>query len=460
MTYLDSEPSPHDRGVTLEPTTVAETRNSAPVALSEVYERMRFSRAHVKIAIALFVIFVIESWEQLALVYVAGGVAESFGLDDVQLGLVLSAVAIGMIPGALIWGPLADRVGRRPVTIVSFIAYGIIAAIVPLATSYEMLMGLRVLSGFALAGAYTVVFPYFLELMPSRYRGRATVLLSVGWPIGMLVAIGVTSALDHLGWQVVALASALACAWVIVVALWVPESPHFLMRRGRDDRALLVLRRLGVELEPGQTLHHEEETRRAGNPLDLLKRELVGRTLLMLVVNFAFNWGYWGLQVWLPTLLQERGLSLDASLGFVALSAVIMIPGYLVAAWLTRRLGRKKTFVVFVLGAVAGGVLFAYSWDLPSLYAANFIMSFFILGGWGVWNAWNGEFYPTRVRAAGYSWATSAQLVSNALAPAVVGALLAASVSFTLTVLFILVFLVITVIAALPLPETEGRPLE
>lgn len=66
---------------------------------------MRFTPAHVRIVIAMFVIFVIESWEQLALVYVAGDVSNHFGLDETKLGLVLSAVAIGMIPGALVWGP-------------------------------------------------------------------------------------------------------------------------------------------------------------------------------------------------------------------------------------------------------------------------------------------------------------------------------------------------------------------
>ena len=434
-------------------------RETAPATLASLYERMRFTSAHAKIAIALLIVFVIESWEQLALVYVSGDLMTSFGIDEVQLGWVLSAVAIGMIPGALIWGPLADRYGRRPITIVSLIAYGVIAACVAFAPSYEVLFALRILSGFALAGAYTVTFPYFLEMMPTAVRGRATVLLSIGWPIGLLAALGATTLLGDLGWHVVALASAIACIWVVVVWFWVPESPYFLVRRGRDDQARVVLHRLGVDTQGDLEIVAEREPT-SSSPLALVRRPLAVRTLLMLIVNFAFNWGYWGLQVWLPVLLQDRGLSLDASLGFVALSAVFMIPGYLVAAWLTKKLGRKKVFLGFVLGSILSGILFAYSWDIPSLYVANFLLSFFILGGWGVWNTWNGEFYPTRVRAAGYSWATSAQLLANALAPAAVGALLMASTSFTVTLLFMVAFLVVTFAAAIPLPETEGQPLD
>ncbi|MBP6684461.1 MAG: MFS transporter, partial [Leucobacter sp.] len=258
----------------MEPNTASATRATAPVALQDVYERMRFTPAHMRIVIAMFVIFVIESWEQLALVYVAGDVSNHFGLDETKLGLVLSAVAIGMIPGALIWGPIADRVGRRPVTIVSFIAYGVIAALVPLAPNFEALVGLRVLSGFALAGAYTVVFPYFLELMPSKQRGRAAVLLSIGWPIGTLVAIGVTTLFAEAGWQVVAFAAAVACLWVIVVAFWVPESPYFLVSRGKHDRAVQVLGKLGVALPAGTTFAQDADPERAGNPLELLRKDM------------------------------------------------------------------------------------------------------------------------------------------------------------------------------------------
>lgn len=434
-------------------------RSVAPLHLATLYDQMRFGRSHLLIAIALFVVFVIESWEQLALVYVSGDIAEQFGLDAVQVGWVLSAVAIGMIPGVLVWGPLADRFGRRPISIVSLAAYGVVAAFVALAPSYEILFTLRVLSGLALAGAYTVTFPYFLEMMPSAVRGRATVLLSIGWPIGTLAALAATTTFGQLGWHIVALASAVACIWVFALIAWVPESPYFLVRAGRDAQARAVLQKLGTPVEAGRDLVIEDEEA-SGSPLELVRKPLLKRTILMLLVNFVFNWGYWGLQVWLPSLLVERGLTLDASLGFVAISAVIMIPGYLVAAWLTKRFGRKRIFLAFVLGSIAGGVLFACSWNLPSLYAANFLLSFFILGGWGVWNAWNGEFYPTRVRAAGYSWATSAQLIANAIAPAVVGALLAGSASFTSTLLFITAFLVATFLLAIPLPETEGKPLE
>ncbi|MEU7003385.1 MFS transporter [Nonomuraea sp. NPDC046570] len=425
--------------------------------IGAAFDRMPFSRRHVLIALALFIAFVIESWEQLALIYVAADLGASFGLDEAGIGLVLSAVAFGMIPGVLIWGPVADRIGRKPASFWSLLAYGVIALASAFAPNAATLIGLRVASGLALAGVYTITFPYFLELLPTRTRGRAAVYLSIGWPIGMLAAIGASVAFGDLGWHVVVVASAAAGLWAFAIKAWVPESPYWLAARGRQAEARAVLRELG---SPDADATFTVAGTRMGNPLDLFRGRLRKITVVMLLLNFAFNWGYWGLQTWLPTLLQSKGLSLDASLGFAALSALMMIPGYVSASLLTGRFGRKKVFLVYVVAAAIGGLWFATASTTWELYAGNFILSFFSLGAWGVWNTWNGEFYPTALRGTGYSWATASQLIATALAPSAVGAMLAGATGFTATMLVINAFLLVTALLAMPLPETEGRELE
>lgn len=312
------------------------------------FESMPFGRAHILAAAALFMAFVIESWEQLALVYVSGDLGDAFGIDESAIGWALSAVALGMIPGNLVWGPVSDRIGRRSVCLWSLAAYGVTALASAFSPDFTVLMVTRFVSGLALAGIYTVTFPYFLELLPSRLRGRAAVHLSVGWPIGVLLAVGVTHALGGLGWHVVALASELAGLWVFAIRAWVPESPYWLAEQGRHQEAADVLRRLGADVPEGTVFASAPAAEaRAGRPVDLFRGPLLRVSALMLVVNFAFNWGYWGLQTWLPTLLQDKGLSMSASLGFVALSAVCMIPGYVSASWLTGRYGRKKVFLPY-----------------------------------------------------------------------------------------------------------------
>ncbi|MEV4013663.1 MFS transporter [Nonomuraea angiospora] len=431
--------------------------DSRTIPIGAAFDRMPFTRRHVLIALALFIAFVIESWEQLALVYVSGDLGTAFGIDEAGVGVVLSAVAFGMIPGVLVWGPVADRAGRKPVAFWSLLAYGVIALASAFAPNMAVLVTLRVASGLALAGVYTITFPYFLELLPTRSRGRAAVYLSIGWPIGMLAAIGASTTLGGLGWHVVVIASAAAGLWAFAIRAWVPESPYWLAARGRQEEARAVLRALN---SPDAEATFTVASERVGRPLDLFRGGLSRITVVMLLLNFVFNWGYWGLQTWLPTLLQQKGLTLLASLGFAALSALMMIPGYVSASLLTGRFGRKKVFLVYVVAAVLGGLWFATASSTTGLYLGNFVLSFFSLGAWGVWNTWNGEFYPTALRGTGYSWATAAQLVATTVAPSAVGALLAHATGFTATMLIINAFMVATALLAVPLPETEGRELE
>jgi MFS transporter, putative metabolite:H+ symporter len=267
--------------------------------------------------------------------------------------------------------------------------------------------------------------------------------------------------LTPLGWRAILAFSALASLWSFVLAAWVPESPYWLVGVNRKQDARAVLERLTcgrVSLPPAQVLTIERSAK--GSTFDIFKGAALRITALQVAVNFAFSWGYWGLQTWMPTLLQQRGLSLPQSYGFIALSAVCMIPGYLAASWLTGRFGRKRVVIAFVAASAIAGYGFANATDLPGLYASNFLLAFFSLGAWGVWDTWIGELYPTRIRVIGYSWGVMAQRVANTLAPSVVGLLIARSSSFNLTATFIDAFLVVTALLAMFLPETEGRDLD
>ncbi|WP_206078052.1 MFS transporter [Prauserella endophytica] len=432
---------------------------AATIPVGTVFARMPLTAAHVKAGAALFVAFAIESWEMLSLTYIAADLQHSLGITTAQLGLVISALFLGMIPGALVWGPVADRIGRQRTCMWSFAGYGVLTLLSTVAPNYQVLMATRLLSGFVFAGVFAITFPYFEELLPVRNRGRAAVFLAAGWPIGVLAAVAVAALFGDHGWRAVVAVSAAASLWALVIRRWVPESPYWLAQQGRSDEAYDVLARLGAtDLDRDRPL--TVPGLKAGSILGLLKGSLGRITIIQIAVNFLFSWGYWGLQTWLPTLLQERGLSASSSLGFVAISAVFMIPGYLSASWLTGRFGRKKVFIGYVLAAAAGGVYFANASTLTELYAGIFGLSFFSLGAWGVWDTWIGELYPSPVRGVGYSLGIFGQRVANTVAPSLVGLLLAHASGFSTTVIFIDLFLVATAVLGLVLPETEGKELQ
>ena len=429
--------------------------------VGDVFRDVPLTREHLKCCLALFFVFAIEAWEMMIIVYTAPLIAQDFSLDALAVGHLIGAMFIGMLLGSLVWGKLAERIGRKGAVVWSLAIYGVISLASAFAPDYASLYALRLFSGVAAVGMMVVTFAHYQELLPVRHRGTLTVYLASGWPIGMLLALGATVWLMPYGWRTIIAVSSLGGLWALVVALWVPESPYWLANAKRQAQARAVITRLsrGTVQVPEDCLLQVDQTT-SGRQRELFSPALLRISALQILVNFTFSWGYWGLQTWLPTLLQQRGLSLPQSYGFIALSALCMIPGYMAASWLTHRYGRKHVIIGFISASVLAGYGFANAQSLEMLYLSNFALAFFSLGAWGVWGTWIAELYPTPLRTIGYGWAIFSQRVANILAPSLIGALVAYGASFNMTTTFINAFMLVTVLLALFIPETEGKALD
>lgn len=433
---------------------------SRGMSVGQVFENFPLTREHLKSCLGLFFVFAIEAWEMMIIVYTAPLIGKDFQLDSLAIGNLIGAIFVGMLIGSLIWGKFSERLGRKRSIILSMALYGVISLMSAFAPSYGMFYLLRLLSGMAAVGMMVVTFAHFEELLPVRVRGTCTVYLASGWPVGVLLALGATLWLMPFGWRTIIAVSSLGSLWAFAIAWWVPESPYWLASVGRQAEARSVIARLsrGAVQVPKDCELLVEKTLK-GTHREIFSAGMSKVSLLQIAINFTFSWGYWGLQTWLPTLLQQRGLSLPQSYGFIAISALCMIPGYMAASWLTGRLGRKQVVVSFIGASVLAGYGFANAQTLEMLYLSNFALAFFSMGAWGVWDTWIGELYPTRLRLLGYSWAVFAQRVANILAPSLIGALVAYGTSFNMTTTLINGFMLASVLLALLMPETEGEPL-
>ena len=442
-------------------TAAGNASGTAPAArrVGDWFVEMPLTRAHWAAGLTLFMAFVIESWEMMIIIFSSGAIGADFGLSTPQVGSLIGAMFIGMIPGALLWGKLMGPMGRKQCLTWSIGLYGMFPLLSAFAPTYEFLWAVRFLCGIVLSGALVVTFPFFEELVPVRVRGKATVYLSAGWPLGVLVAVSVTVLFMDFGWRHVIGFSTLVSAWALVIRRYVPESPYWLAERGRTREADEAINRLAGGRMTARTAPADVARGAEIAFLDVFRGSALRTTLVQSVINFCFSWGYWGLASWMPALLAQRGLSAPQGLGFIALSALFMFPGYMSASYLTGRLGRKRVMLAFVFVSAVAGFALAASETMAELYVWNFTLSFFSLGAWGVWNTWLGEIYDTRNRGAGTAWGVSAQRVANAIAPVAMGAILATS-SFLQTVSLIAMFLAVTFIAALMLPETEGQVLD
>ena len=180
------------RGAGMSQQSSAPNTKAESLSVGEAFSAMRLRKAHVVAGLVLFMTFVVESWEQVGLVYVSGFISEDFGVGLTQVGTALGAVALGMVPGALLWAILVEKKGRKFVSIASLLSYCVLALIAAFAPSFSVFVVLRFLSGVAFGGVYAVTFPYFMELLPTKYRGQGAVALSIGFPLGMLLCIAVS----------------------------------------------------------------------------------------------------------------------------------------------------------------------------------------------------------------------------------------------------------------------------
>jgi len=432
------------------------------IAVGEVFQDMPLTRRHWLLGTALFIAFVIEAWEMMVMVLSGGIISSDLRLSTTQLGTLLSALYVGMIPGCLIWGKITDQVGRKRVVITSLALYGVFSLISAFSTTYSMLWWTRFVSGIALSGVMVAPFILLEELLPVRHRGRGAVCLAAGWPVGLLMAIGVVHVLHDRGWHVILGVSSLAGLWALVVAAFVPESPYWAVAKGRPEVAVRSLQWVAgsAGILPAGEFELYVDNYEQGQFRHLMERGLLRPTLLQFAVNTVFTFSTWGLATWLPELLVARGLSRVQGDLFLVYTCVPMVPGYIAASWATGRFGRKLVMGWFLGLAAASGFWLAFSYSNAGLYLASTGFYFFNQGAWGVWDTWMGEIYPTSVRGVGYSAGLAVQRVANAAAPVAIAVMLSNHAGFSYTVAFISAFLIVTVAIIIFLPETEGVTLE
>ena len=325
---------------------------------------------------------------------------ELWNLDGTWQGLVNSAALAGALVGALVLGRTADRIGRRNIFQLAILWYAVFTALTALAWSAESVLAFRFLAGFGLGGMLVVDPSLLAEYLPPQRRGRFMVLLDLFWPVGLLLATGLSWVfLAHGGhWRWLYIAAAFPAFLAFVARLALPESPYYLARSGRREEAAQVLREITGRPVAADSLEARDERSSVA--------ELVGpgrrRTAVMIVaVWIALNVSYYGLFLWLPQVLAGDAFELDVYL-LLSLSALSQFPGYLTSMWLVERVGRKPTLVGFLVLGGLSAYAFAIAETTPVYVAALFFVGFFNLGAWGAVYPYTSELFPTRLRSSGF----------------------------------------------------------
>ena len=382
------------------------------------------------------------------------------------MGLIGSIGLIGMALGAVVSGTIADRIGRKKVFTITVLLYSIASAFCALSWNYQSLLVFRFLVGFGLGGELPVAATLVSEYAPSRVRGRFIVLLESFWGLGWIAAACIAYFFIPLyGWRMAFLIGALPALYVCLIRMHMPESVRYLLAHGRVGEARQIVvsleRQLHVPVAPFVSEKETVPVVAKASFRELWKKPFASRTIMLWLVWFGINFSYYGIFMWLPSLVFQQGFTVVKTFEYVLIMTLAQLPGYYCAAWLVDKIGRKYTLSAFLLFSGVASYFFGHASTAAALMMWGSVMSFFNLGAWGVLYTYTPEQYPTAIRALGSGWAAGFGRFGGMAAPMMVGALLARSFGFaSVFYMFALVFAAVAVIVMSLGVESKQKDLE
>jgi len=362
----------------------------------------RLTAAHWRLMLTLTLALVIDTMKPASLGFVVPGMAQEYGLARPVVALLPFFALTGTTIGSLLWGFIADLMGRRAAILlaaVMFIGTSICGAM----PSFTWNVVMCFLMGVSAGGMLPITYTLLAETVPARHRGWFLVLLGgLGLVGGYLAASGCAALLEpHFGWRIMWFLGLPTGLLLIVLNQFMPESPKFLLLRGRSAEARAIMARFGAPLHaPPLAGYAAAAAPRAGSPGEAL----FGVTTASLNLA-ALAWGLvnFGLLLWLPADLRAHGFSVASSDALLAQSSLLALPTAAVTAWLYAQWSTKKTLILlsiltaiglFGLTLVGTGVRVVGSSPVP-------LITLLMIGSNGIIAVllpYSAESYPMRIR--------------------------------------------------------------
>lgn len=369
--------------------------------------------------------------------FIIAALKVEWNLSVEQMGWIGSVNSIGMAVGALVFGFMADRTGRKMVFIITLLLFSIGSGASAFTSTLSVFLVFRFLIGMGLGGELPVASTLVSESVPAEKRGRVVVLLESFWAGGWLAAALISYfIIPKYGWQTALIISALPAIYALYLRMGLPDSPRF--SAVKDKTRLSVFQSI-------QKLWSGEYAR---------------RTTMLWVLWFCVVFSYYGMFLWLPSVMVMKGFSMIKSFEYVLIMTLAQLPGYFTAAWFIEKLGRKFVLVTYLVGTAISAYFFGTAESITMLVASGIFLSFFNLGAWGALYAYTPEQYPTNIRGSGAGMAASIGRIGGILGPLLVGYMVTQKIAISsIFTIFCIAILVAAITVFLLGKETKRQEL-
>ena len=383
--------------------------------------------------------WMLDAMDVMLYSYVVAALIREFGIDKGTAGLLNSLTLVASAIGGLIFGVIADRIGRVRALMASILVYSLASAASGFSQTIPQLAVCRFILGLGMGGEWTTAAALIAETWRAEHRGKALGIMQSAYAVGEAIAAGIfLLVLPRFGWRAVFFVGVLPAFFVLWIQRRVPE-PDLWKSRAKH-KPVVAYRKL---LE-GKVLHNG---------------------LLATAMNACAMFGYWGLFTWIPSYFSlppsqgGRGLSLATATTFILVLCAGKWLGYALFGFFADRYGRRKPYFLYLLCAAALLPLYGTARTGLTLLVLGPLIAFFGTGHFSGYAAIVSELFPGEIRAAAMGLSYNVGRGLSAIAPFAVGAL-AARFGFAPGFFLLAGAFFVAALLALTLPETRGTQLD
>jgi putative MFS transporter len=402
-------------------------------------ERTQFSPWHVRALLVMGTATFFDAFDVLAIAYVLPALIAVWKLAPRTIGVLISSSFIGQIVGALFFGCLAERIGRLRCAKITIAVYSLMSILCALSWNVPSLLAFRTIQGIGLGGEVPVAAAYINEISRAKGRGRFFLLYELIFPIGLVGASLLGFWLvPRFGWRTMFLIGGLPAILVLVLFVGniLPESPRWLISKGRFDEAEQIVEEMESAARSGgaeipttpERLPIAPSPRRETSWLELFRGIYRLRTIVVWCIWITTYFVTYGVNTWLPTIFRTYyKYSVADALRYGVIINLAGLAGAFLCAMLVDHLGRRPWFILaYTLGAAPLIAIWVRGAGNPREVIALVAISFmFISGNSMLVYLYTTEIYPTRLRSLGTGAASAWLRVASAAGPAIVGFALA-----------------------------------
>ncbi|WP_338214897.1 MFS transporter [Companilactobacillus muriivasis] len=343
-------------------------------------------------------------------------IKQEWSLSASQIGLVGSITTVGMMIGAFLFGYLADRFGKKNIMMVTLLVFSISNLLLALTTDVNQFLLIRFITGIGLGGELPVASTIIADSFSGNKRSRMLILVDSFWAIGWIFAsLIATLVMPAYGWKFTVIITSVTALYTLVLRHHLPEETNV-----KNDKLNL---RLAMK--------------------QIWSPEFRRSTLCLSILWFVIMFVYYGLFLWLPSILIQRNLSISRSFLYTFITSFAQLPGYFLAAYLMGKISRKKVLAIYIIGTIIGAFLFGTAQTEAMVLISGCLLSFFTLGAWGIMIALTPTQYPIELRGMGIGFTQAIGRIGATIGPYLIGFSLGIGINTTMIFFYFILALVI-----------------